>query len=364
MSESPKDRLQTIYRDLLEEISGERIVRQRVSFSEGTLWLPDDPIRVGDYERIFVCGAGKASVSMAEGLLGVLEGRCDGGLVITKRGDPQRLFGVKVFEAAHPLPDATSLEAGELMLEFATRTRPGDLLLFCLSGGASSLMESLRAGWTLQDLTHLTQELLHSGTDIAVINAARKQASRLKAGGLGEAFSQATIRVLVMSDVQGNRLDVIGSAPFFGASHHILADNGTALSMLGGEPDFVTGEAQDVARRMVEAMDEPGHYIWGGEPTVVVKGSGVGGRCQEVALAVATLIRGRENCAFLAGSTDGSDGPTAVSGAVVDGQTANDEAKRFLADNDSGTYFARYGGAIVTGPTGSNLNDVFLGWVG
>ncbi|RYG38976.1 DUF4147 domain-containing protein [bacterium] len=360
----PKTRLEIIYHNLLAQISGEEIVRSTVEFEENILLLPDDPIDLKRFSRIFVCGAGKASVSMATGLLEVLEDRCDGGLVITKKGDSQRLFGVKVLEAAHPVPDESSLEAGERMLEFATRTRSDDLVVFCLSGGASALMESLREGWNLEMLADMTQTLLRSGADISAINLARKGASRLKAGGLGKAFGDATVRVLVMSDVQGNPLDVIGSNPFGSLRHHILADNGTALRLLGGEPDFVTGEAQDVARHMVDAMTEPGLYIWGGEPTVVVRGRGVGGRCQEVALAAAIYLQGRENVAFLAGSTDGTDGPTDLAGAVVDGDTAREDAERHLAANDSGTYFDRYGGAIHTGPTGCNLNDIFLGWVG
>lgn len=367
----PKARLEGIYRRLLGEISGERIVRHALRLEVSRLHLPTETLDLAAYARVFVCGAGKASVSMATGVLAVLENRCDGGLVVTKQGDGNRLFGVRVMEAAHPVPDETSLAAGRAMLNFAARVRSEDLVLFCLSGGASALIESLRPKWTLDRLQMLTSEMLADGSDIARINAVRVHTSLLKGGGLARAFSAATVRVLVLSDVGGDQLDVIGSAPFYQGPvfppHSVLANNAAALRRLPSarlDPSFHTGEARELARRFVAQMDAPGLYAWGGEPTVTIKGSGLGGRCQELALAAAVELRGRSNVAFLAGSTDGTDGPTDVAGAVVDGTTACDDAEAYLKNNDSGGYFARYGGAIRTGPTGSNLNDIFLGWVG
>ncbi|CAN5660182.1 glycerate kinase [soil metagenome] len=365
-----KVRLENLYRQLLSEISGEKLVAHVVSRKNGRVcWLtrPLDP-----YRRIFVCGAGKASVSMAQGVLNAL-GTCDGGLVITKKGDSQRLVGIEVIEAAHPIPDESSLIAGERMLEFASQATEGDVVIFCLSGGASALMESLNEGISLETLREKTNEMLRSGLPIERINENRSMLSRIKGGKLSLAFQPARVLVIILSDVSGDRIEVIGSQPFIPDSKDQVLVGGYETSrgvagVLAPEARiarrFYEGEARDLAPFFAAQMRNPGYYVWAGEPTVTVNGTGTGGRCQELALAMAITLRERPGTAFLAGSTDGTDGPTDVAGAVVDSFSANDQAERYLADNDSGGYFARYGGGIITGPTGSNLNDIFIGWVG
>lgn len=365
----PQTRLENVYRQILREISGEKRVGRVISRrDEGIVWIDTSLI---SFRRVFVCGAGKASVSMAQGVLNAI-GSCDGGLIVTKKGDGQQLSDIEVIEAAHPVPDESSLIAGERMLAFASRLREDDLVIFCLSGGASALMESLRPGFTLDALQEKTRAMLRSGIPIQEINEARAAMSRIKGGGLGQAFRPAAVRVIGLSDVAQDRLEVIGSQPFVVPHGDYVLVGGfettrqvarTLMPKARIGQSFYEGETRNLAPIFAKEMKDPGYYVWAGEPTVTVTGNGSGGRCQELALAMAILLRDRPGVAFLAGSTDGSDGPTETAGAVVDGLTANPEAERYLADNDSGGYFARYGGAVVTGPTGSNLNDVFLGWV-
>jgi hypothetical protein len=298
------------------------------------------------------------------------------------------------------------------MLNFASDRRAGDLVLYCLSGGSSALMEATVAGVDLVGIQRLSRILLGNGAEIGQINAVRAALSRVKAGALAQAFGPATVVVLVMSDVAGDDLATIGSGPFYqgrgrdplgvarqydlaaqvdfpllellrrrtslaeksrAVPHRIIGANRDAVraaevaATRRGFPvsawaDFQTGEAQDLARRLTFSS-QPGVLIAGGEPTVTIRGSGLGGRCQEMAAVAAGLGRGRSRWAFLAGSTDGTDGPTSVAGGIVDGDSAEsaevdlDEA---LANNDSNRFLASCGGLLTTGPTGSNVNDLFI----
>jgi glycerate 2-kinase len=146
-----------------------------------------------------------------------------------------------------------------------------------------------------------------------------------------------------------------------------------AAARLGFAPVLLTraleGEARDVAARLIRAstdLPRPGCLVAGGETTVTVRGAGRGGRCQELALAAALEIAGGADTVVLAAGTDGTDGPTDAAGAVIDGLTlgraaaAGLDARAHLAANDSYPVLAATGDLVVTGPTGTNLLDLYL----
>lgn len=124
--------------------------------------------------------------------------------------------------------------------------------------------------------------------------------------------------------------------------------------------------AQDLARRAREARERPLCLVGGGEPTVIVRGKGLGGRNTELALAAAFALEGSEGITLLSGGTDGTDGPTDAAGAIVDGGTigaaveAGLDPRAALDDNDSYTFFSKAGGLLKTGPTGTNVMDLML----
>ena len=133
----------------------------------------------------------------------------------------------------------------------------------------------------------------------------------------------------------------------------------------------IEGQAREFGRRLGEigrglAADPPTAVIFGGETTVKVRGSGKGGRCQEIALAAAIELRGAEGVGVLAFGTDGSDGPTEARGAMVDGGTVERgavgglDAEATLEDNDSYEFLRASGDLVVTGPTGTNVGDVMI----
>lgn len=415
-----------IYRRTLEQIRGDRLVEAQVWLEGDMLFVDDIALNLPDYERIFVCGAGKASPAMAQGLLNVLGDRIHGGLVVTKHDHAIALGKIEVLEAGHPVPDEASFAAGAAMLDFAAQTTSRDLVLFVLSGGASALMESPVEGISFEDVQAVNRQLLAGGLWIGMINLIRSQLSKIKSGGLARAFA-AEVVCVVMSDVAGNSLNTIGSGPFVPlvdpigldllpefagfdqvlpdsvvrllrqppprtmedrkVEHRIVGDTEAMASIAGGAARELGLKPTQTGVQTLGGLTEhvlgswqrseflPGYFflkkipdcfIAVGEPTVVVKGSGLGGRAQEMAMVAAKSIEDHPGVSCLCAGTDGTDGPTDAAGALVDSETiSRARAKGFgydgtLANNDSYHFHEAAGTLIKTGPTGSNLNDLLI----
>ncbi|MFP8874493.1 MAG: DUF4147 domain-containing protein, partial [Myxococcota bacterium] len=344
-------------------------------------------------------------------------------------------------QAGHPVPDARSDAAAREALSLVSEMRPQDVLLVLLSGGASALLAGPPAGVRTRDLVELTRMLLSSGADIAEMNVVRKHVSRVAGGRLALAASAGRTEVLVVSDVPGDRMDLIGSGPFVPdpsrwhdaceilrarglwsqlpfavrnhleqgleteaeeapdsseapgwktVRHHLVASNRDALeaaigcarsSALRVVPlgTVLHGEAREAGVRLAalarsvgpfEDDTRPICFVGGGETTVTLRGSGRGGRNQELALAAAIRLEGVPHVGLLAAGTDGSDGVTDAAGAFVDGGTVARGAAQGVAAsealdrNDSHGFFAKEGGLFRTGPTGTNVMDLVLMWVG
>ncbi len=302
-------------------------------------------------------------------------------LAITKAGHTEPGLAFQVLESAHPVPDISSLNAGSRLLAEVVAAPPGSHLLLLVSGGASSLVEVLRPGLSLDDLARLNRTLIASGKDIATINAERSRVSMIKGGGLLAQFRGARITVLAISDTRGDRIETIGAGIGFALPRHglvietrIVASNAVARSAaaacarsLGFEvhrnDETLYDDVDIAADTMASALSTPktGVLIWGGEPTVILPPHpGVGGRNQALGLLTARAIAGRSDVSIIVAGTDGSDGPTAAAGALVDGTTWTDAANQFLAEADSGTYLARKGAIMATGPTGTNVMDLAI----
>ncbi|MCA0869558.1 DUF4147 domain-containing protein [Seohaeicola saemankumensis] len=303
-------------------------------------------------------------------------------LVVTKDGHGEGVPAtVEVIEAAHPVPDARSLEGGAALRAAVAAMPAGSELLLLVSGGASALAEDLVAGATLEDLAALNGRLLAAGLDITAMNRERRKLSRIKGGGLLEGFRGARVRVLAISDVPGDDLAVIGSgigaapaAHGFAFAAEIVASNAHARAAAvqaaeaAGLPVQAEAEAlhDDLAALAahwgprIRAM-APGALVLGGEPTVhLPEAPGRGGRNQALALALAEHIAGTQGLCIVVGGTDGSDGPTDAAGGIVDGATWGDGAAEAAAAADSGSYLERRGALLVTGPTGTNVMDLLV----
>ncbi len=326
---------------------------------------------------LLVFGAGKAAATMVGWFTQRLQVP---GFAIDRDLPSAPVPGVEISLGGHPVPTAASLLSGEEMLRRAAETPSGESVVFCLSGGASALMEALMPGVSLTELQAKTKQMLADGSDIRQINAYRRSVSRIKAGGLADAFRHTNVLVVVLSDVMGDPLATIGSGPFFPdeavVPHVIIGNNQSALRAAEAFATASQGIPSQIAEPMQgEAKDQFAGYrelarpdtltIAGGEPTVTIIGDGKGGRAQEAALAAAIEIQNQAGIAVLSAGTDGSDGPTDAAGAIVTGETISrgggiEAARAALANNDSYPFLDRAGALIRTGPTGTNVNDLFL----
>ncbi len=379
--------------------------------------------------RLVLLAAGKAAVGMARSAVEILGDPVVDGIVAVPHAMVEPVGRLTVFGAGHPLPDAGSLAAAGESLRLARSLGEGDVLLCLLSGGASALWSAPPAGVTLDDLRQLGSTLMAAGADIGELNMVRRQLSTLAGGRLAAAARPARVVTLAISDVSGAPPEVIGSGPTLagtggyeealevitrrgarlpsavirhlqrgmagqpderlaggadGDHFHVIADLQDALhagraaaerlglraeiisGSLAGEARAAGAEIASIALRALRTGGGPRALIWGGETTVTVRGSGRGGRCQELAIAAARLLGDQERITVLACGTDGIDGPTPAAGALVDGGTiARARGEGFdpdaaLAANDSHPLLRAAGDLVMTGSTGTNVGDVVV----
>ena len=382
--------------------------------------LPDEAVRralKGRHfpGRVLLVAAGKAAWQMARAAVEAL-GPVDAGVVVTKYGHVQgQLPGVACYEAGHPVPDENSFRATQAALDLVAGAKETDTVLFLLSGGGSALFEKpLIPGGELQDIT---QQLLACGADIVEMNTIRKRLSAVKGGRFALACAPARVYSIVLSDILGDPLDMIASGPVVpdrstcaqaqaiaetyglrlsgaaraclqqetpkvldnvethitGSVRELCAAAAAACGQLGYQPVLLTDhldcEAREAGRFLADiarthaGRGQKAAYLAGGETVVRLTGHGLGGRNQELALAAAPGLAGLPAAVFSVGS-DGTDGPTDAAGGYVDGDTAAAldarglDAGAVLADNDAYHALQAVDGLIVTGPTGTNVNDV------
>lgn len=396
-----------------------------VNFNGGNLNICGDSYDLNDKSNVYILGSGKASVKMAEKVKEILGTKISGGLIVSNYHED--IEGVEVAESSHPLPDESSLEAGSKMLEFAKSCKEDDFIIYLLSGGTSSLLEYPAEGIGISDINTATDILMKAGADITELNTLRKKLSKIKGGRLAS-YLKCDGVVLVLSDVVGDDLNYIGSAPLYYDSssdisadiifdkyslydklpknvierlksekdtesrrslkHYILGNNNRALlkaaekaENLRYKPVILTsllqGEASATAGFIVsllkyhsthEFLSKPLCFIAGGETTVTVKGDGKGGRNQELALAGLLEMSCLGNVSLGCIGTDGIDGNSDAAGAVVTPNLLDDvsvdELKSYLRNNDSNTILTKLDSIIKTGNTGTNVCDVYVGLVG
>ena len=385
--------------------------------------LPDEAVRCAltDVQfpgRVFLVAAGKAAWQMANVACKALPALA-GGVVVTKYGHVKgEIDGVACYEGGHPVPDENGLHGTAAALALTQDLRADDTVLFLLSGGGSALFEHpLLPLAELQDITH---QLLSAGADIVEINTVRKRLSAVKGGRFAAHCAPAQVFSIVLSDIVGDPLDMIASGPacpdrstcaqalaiaekyrlclspharallcqetpktltnvttkITGSVRALCAAAEKECRALGYEPvlltDCLTCEAREagsflasVARTHVSSK-RPLAFLAGGETVVHLRGTGKGGRDQELALAAVLGIEGISNVLIASAGSDGTDGPTDAAGGIVDGGTAAEmrlhgaDPARALADNDSYHALKSAGSLFFTGPTGTNVNDIAL----
>ncbi len=334
--------------------------------------LEDNPIAPPDQ----ILAIGKAAGAMASAALARFPGTpC---LIVTKYGHAaDGINSAQIIESAHPVPDDNSLRAGSALLAAVQNCPTGSHLLMLVSGGASALAEALPDGMDLADLATETQRLLASGADIHAMNARRKDLSRIKGGKLLSHFQGAKVTSLAISDVEGDALSVIGSgiggAPEsrgFAFDQRIVASNATARAAIAAAAEIEVIRNEETLYDDVGALaarlgaclrdGQPGLYIWGGEPTVVLPDTpGQGGRNMALGLSLAREIKGHPIDILVAG-TDGTDGPTDAAGALINGETWQPQAQHALDTADAYPWLQSHDALFKSGPTGTNVMDILI----
>ena len=367
--------------------------------------------------RVLLVAAGKAAWQMAKAAYDFWGDRIENGVVVTKYDHVMGPVGnFACYEAGHPVPDENSFRGTQAALDLVRDLTENDTVLFLLSGGGSALFEKpLVPGEVLQDITG---QLLACGADIVEINTIRKRLSAVKGGRFAQHCAPAKVFSIVLSDILGDPLDMIASGPAVpdsstceqavaiaekyglqmpesawallrqetpkalanvttqinGSVKELCVAAAAACRELGYEPIMLTDqlccqakEAGSFLASVLKTHAGSGKnlaFLAGGETVVQLTGKGLGGRNQELALSAAAGIAGIPGAAVFSVGSDGTDGPTDAAGGYADYTTAGElkqqgiEIFDVLRQNDAYHALQKVGGLVMTGPTGTNVNDV------
>lgn len=347
------------------------------------------------------------------------------GIVITKYHHVMgQLPRIHCVEAGHPVPDENSFKGTQEVLSMVKDLTEEDMVLFLVSGGGSALFEKPRI--SKKELSDITEQLLASGADIVEMNTIRKRLSEVKGGRFALACMPAMVETVVLSDIVGDPMDMIASGPAYldasscadagkiakkyklrlsaeaerclkdetpkelrnvhtqiiGSVRQLCKAAQKACKELGYKPrilaEDVTAEAREVgwnlAQLCLREHDNAGEkkmaLIAGGETIVHLQGKGRGGRNQELAFSAMKVIAGQKDIAIFSVGSDGTDGPTDAAGGYVDGDSyealrnAGLSYEEILQDNDCYHGLQAIDGLVLTGPTGTNVNDFWVALIG
>lgn len=365
--------------------------------------------------NVYLAAIGKAAWQMADAAVRCLASPVADGVVVTKYGHVGGdISGVRCFEGGHPVVDENGLAGTQAILDMTANLTAQDRVLFLISGGGSALFEKPLV--PLSALQELNRQLLAAGASITEINTLRKRLSAVKGGRFAKWCEPAVVDSIILSDVLGDAPDMIASGPaapdrstcgealaivkkyglgvpkevlcrlrqetprhlgqvschVIGSVAQLCASAAEKCREFGYETHILTDrmccEARD-AGRLLASIARSGResgkraYVAGGECVVHLRGKGLGGRNQELALAGAEGLAGLTHAALFSVGSDGTDGPTDAAGGYVDGDSLAAMAARgiqaqdALADNDSYHALEAVGGLLRTGPTGTNVND-------
>ena len=409
-SDKKKDCLEILEAGL-EAANPENIIPKYVTPNE--IKIGDKSIDIRKYSNIYSVAFGKAGDSMTRALNAIIP--IKSGIVVIPKGSKSRIKGKKfqIFNSRHPKPDKTSVKAAKEVMKFLQNKKSDELVIFLVSGGGSSLL-AMPDDITLDDKIYVTNLLLKSGATIQEFNCIRKHLSKIKGGRLVENMKCQGIS-LVMSDVEGDDLSSIASGTTYmddttfadaldiiekyklkrkmplevlqvlekglqkeeteipkkaKIENYVIANNGNCLEAMqktarkiGYKVTVlqVFGEIKDAVTKILENISEnqKACLIFGGETTVRVLGKGMGGRNQEMVLRILKNTQKLKKIVIASMGTDGIDGNSVFAGAITENIRIDSSiTKEFLKNSDSGRFFQKQKGNIVTDFTHTNLMDI------
>ncbi|PLY06299.1 MAG: hydroxypyruvate reductase [Arcobacter sp.] len=375
--------LEKIFFKALDKVKAKSIINDNISINKSVIKIVNKKIDLKNIDNLYIFAVGKAGFSMAKECENILAKNIKGGVVISS--SEGELKYLKHFTSTHPEVSQKSIDAGNLLLKSVKKLKKNDYFIFLLSGGASAMIEKPIEGLSLDDFKKISSSLLTSGIDIKALNSVRKSISQIKGGKLANEIKAKGI-VLVLSDVIGDDLNTIGSAPMNNGKfpHHIIGNNEIALNdakdfikdkvekteIITTTLDKKSSEAASYISKKIQEYDkkyESFCLLFGGETTTVVKANGgYGGRNQELALRLLLKNNVNKNISILCSGSDGVDGRSSSNGAFIDFDIYEKmkkeklDAKEYLDNSDSNTFFRKLGYEFTTGITGTNVMDFII----
>jgi len=397
----------------LQAANPENIISKYVTPNE--IRIGDKSIKISEYSNIYSVAFGKAGDTMTRALNAIVP--IKSGIIVIPKGSKSKIKGKKfqIFNSRHPKPDQTSVKAAKEVMKFVQNKRSDELVIFLVSGGGSSLL-AMPDDITLDDKIFVTNLLLKSGATIQEFNCIRKHLSKIKGGKLVENMKCQGIS-LVMSDVEGDDLSSIASGTTYmddttysdaldiiekyklkrkmplevlqvlekglnknnletqkksKIENYIIANNNDCLKDMQNIAEKmgykvttiqIFGDIKEAVIKILENISENQKtcLIFGGETTVRVLGKGMGGRNQELVLRLLKNTQRLKKIIIASIGTDGIDGNSVFAGALTENTRMDSSVmKEFLINSDSGRFFQKQKGSIVTNFTHTNLMDIGL----
>jgi len=335
------------------------------------------------YKKVYIFSIGKAGYDMAKEAQNVLKNNILSGVAISnKKG---KLEKIKHFTSTHPLVSQKSIKAAKILIKEIKKLNKNDSFIFFISGGASAMIELPNDNISFKKFQKISTNLLLSGIDIKELNIQRKKISQIKGGKLADNFKTKKGEVFVLSDVIADDINTIGSAPMNNGKfkHTIIGNNTKALKnakkYISSKVDCTkivtttlnmnTTDASKYISDKIKKYDKKYKsfcLLFGGETTTKVKGSGKGGRNQELALKLLLKKSITKDISVLCAGSDGIDGNSIATGAFLEFDIYSKIEKKglnpqkYLKRSDSNTFFKKLDCDFVTGKTGTNVMDFII----
>jgi glycerate-2-kinase len=379
---SSKELLENIFYKALDAVKAEKIVKKNLHIDNENIYISDQKIAINSFKDLYLFSVGKAGFTMAKAAENILKKNIKGGIAISL--EKKKLKYIKHSTSSHPVVDKKSIKSTNILIDEIKKIDKDDLFIFFLSGGASAMIEKPIDGLTLGDFQKISKALLTSGIDIKALNTVRKSISVIKGGKLGNMFKSKGF-TLVLSDVIGDDLNTIGSAPMYNGKikHFLIGNNTIALKsakefikdkvektkIVTTSLDMPSQKAADYISNTIKRYDKQYDsfcLLIGGETTTKVSKNGLGGRNSELALRIFLNGSIKDNISILCAGSDGVDGSSPANGAFVDSSLyeiaakKSLDAKKHLKQSNSYLFFKEFGYEFTTGITGTNVMDFVI----
>ena len=421
---SKKEMIKDVFNSLLKEIHPKKLIKNQCKFESNILYINNEKIVIPENKKIYLLGSGKAVLPMAEAINEIMGEKIEKQLLVGAYENSYKNVNQEYIKSTHPLPSKNSILAAKKLKELFFSLKEDDIVIYLLSGGNSALVELPQDGISLEEFQEATDIMIKGAMPIEAINCVRKHISKVKGGRLAS-YTKAKTYVLTLSDVIGDDLEAIGSGPLYcdkttftdavnylnsyklfssipqsikkylesgilkkvedtpkkeakNVKHFILGSNKILLEkakelLLEKDIDaklsneLISGDVSFVNKKLLEFVkDKNGCFIFGGEATVKVKGSGKGGRNQHLVLSFLKNFPKNKNMVFLSAASDGVDGNSDASGAIIDNETLKTISKlnlnidKYLNSFDSNSFFKQSTDLLIPGPTHNNMLDIVI----